>query len=99
MRLAIRWLRTPAERVGALPNTALVRGQLDLDQHGFIVADARTRTSVPGVFAGGDVADPRFRQAATSAGDGVKAALEATRLLDMPETAASAASEQAVLAR
>lgn len=73
--------------IGHEPNTALVRGQLELDQRGYIVADARMRTSVPGVFAAGDVADPRYRQAATSAGDGVKAALEVTRFLDAPEPA------------
>jgi thioredoxin reductase (NADPH) len=84
--------------IGHVPNTALVRGQLALDRHGYIAADQRTRTSVPGVFAAGDVADPRYRQAATSVGDGVKAALEAIHFLDAPITQGERAVETGELA-
>jgi thioredoxin reductase (NADPH) len=71
--------------IGHLPNTALFVNQIALDRRGYIVADDRTRTNVPGVFAAGDVADQRYRQAITAAGDGAKAAMEATRYLDTAE--------------
>jgi thioredoxin reductase (NADPH) len=69
--------------IGHDPNTALVRGQLDLLPNGYVkVAPGTTRTSVPGVFAAGDVADFTFRQAVTAAGTGAMAALEAERHLE-----------------
>jgi thioredoxin reductase (NADPH) len=75
--------------IGHLPNTALFVNQIALDKRGYIVADDRTRTSVPGVFAAGDVTDQRYRQAITAAGDGAKAAMEAIRFIDAGEPLAA----------
>jgi thioredoxin reductase (NADPH) len=67
--------------VGHDPNTAVFRGQLDMDERGYIRVDERMRTSVPGVFAAGEAADSVFRQIATSAGMGVAAAISSERWL------------------
>lgn len=72
--------------VGLTPNTRLFRGQLELDENGYIVTDKRQRTNVPGVYAAGDVQDPLFRQSVIAAGTAAVAAMDAERFLAEEET-------------
>ena len=61
--------------IGSTPNTALFKGKIDLDEQGFIVLKNGQQTSISGVYAVGDAADPLYKQAISAAGDGAKAAL------------------------
>ena len=68
--------------VGILPNTQFLGGAVETDEYGFIRADARMQTSVPGVFAAGDVRDTPLRQVATAVGDGAIAAVSAEHYIE-----------------
>jgi len=67
--------------IGHIPNSQLFQGQLAMDEQGYVITDELMRTSVPGVYAAGEVQDKRFRQVATSVGQGCAAALEVEKFV------------------
>ncbi|MDX1413127.1 MAG: thioredoxin-disulfide reductase [Candidatus Promineifilaceae bacterium] len=71
--------------IGHYPNSKFLKGQLAMDEHGYIITDELMRTSVPGVFAAGEIQDPIFRQVATSVGQGTAAAMQLEKWLSEQE--------------
>jgi thioredoxin reductase (NADPH) len=68
--------------IGTIPNTQFVKGQIELDQNGFIVTDNDMQTSVPGVFAAGDIRSKLFRQISTAVGEGAAASFSAEKYIE-----------------
>jgi thioredoxin reductase (NADPH) len=71
--------------IGHVPNTELFQGQLAMDHEGYLIVDSRLHTSMPGIFAAGEVHDNWFKQAITSAGYGCMAAMEAEKFLSQSD--------------
>jgi len=71
--------------IGHYPNSKFLEGEVAMDEHGYVITDEYMRTSVPGVFAAGEIQDPVYRQIATSVGQGCAAAMQAEKWLSERE--------------
>jgi thioredoxin reductase (NADPH) len=71
--------------IGHFPNSKFLVGEVEMDEHGYIITDELMRTSVPGVYAAGEIQDPIYRQIGTSVGQGVAAAMQAEKWLSERE--------------
>jgi alkyl hydroperoxide reductase subunit F len=86
-------------QIGLVPNTEFLKGTLELSKFGEIVIDAKCHTSLPGVFAAGDVTTVPYKQIVIAAGEGSKAALSAfDYLIRQPLTVPATVAEEAVAA-
>ncbi len=80
--------------IGSLPNSGIFKGKLELDSDGYIVLKNNQETSVPAIFAAGDVSDKEFKQATTAAGDAAKATLQTQKYLQGSKPLASTVAKQ-----
>jgi thioredoxin reductase (NADPH) len=71
--------------IGHYPNSQFLVNQLVMDEHGYVITDELMRTSIPGIFAAGEIQDPIYRQIATSVGQGTAAAMQCERWLSERE--------------
>jgi thioredoxin reductase (NADPH) len=71
--------------IGHFPNSDLFKGQLDMDERGYVKVDSNMMTSVPGIFAAGEIMDPHYRQIATSVGQGCAAGMMVERWMEDPD--------------
>jgi thioredoxin reductase (NADPH) len=82
--------------IGHFPNSDAYKGVLDMDEHGYVIIDGHMRTSIPGVFACGEIADPVWRQVATSVGQGAQAGIAVEEYLAEVDAQAAPAAAAAM---
>jgi thioredoxin reductase (NADPH) len=82
--------------IGHYPNSKFLEGHIAMDEHGYVITDEFMRTSVPGVFAAGEIQDPYYRQIATSVGQGCAAAMQAEKWLSEQESERETEPEEVI---